>query len=100
MVGAAESSTTEFIVLPADLSLAAAAPLWAALHADFQRGRPIMLDGSAVEAVSTSCLQVLVAARKAAEARAHDFALTAPSPALADAASALGLAGLLSIQED
>lgn len=77
--------------LPPSLELAAAEPLCRKLQDKIHAGRPILLVGSAVERISTPCLQILVAASKSARARGVSFALRAPSKALLDALVDLGL---------
>jgi anti-anti-sigma regulatory factor len=83
--------------LPSLLDLAAADPLCRALRERLLAAVPIHVTGSRVERVSTSCIQVLLAA--AADARAHRlaFRLRDPSPALADALADLGVTPELSL---
>lgn len=84
------------LVLPADLDLAAATPLRETLLA----ATPSALDGSAVAAVSTAAIQVLLAARRHAEAHGRPLRLVAPSDALADAIADLGLAAHFDLSGD
>ncbi len=57
------NETSNALTLPANLDLAAAAPLKEALLA--RRGEKIRVDGSHVLRVGVPCLQVLMAARQA-----------------------------------
>lgn len=77
--------------LPSSLELAAAEPLCRKLQDKIRDARPILLVGSAVERISTPCLQILVAASKSARARGVSFALREPSKVLLDALVDLGL---------
>jgi anti-anti-sigma regulatory factor len=77
--------------LPSTLDLLAATPLREVLRAHLENGSAIVLDGSKVERVSTACLQVLLAAALVARRRGGSFHLNAPSPALFDAVTDLGL---------
>lgn len=82
-------------ILPATLDRLAAESLCRTLQDGLLAGRPLQLDGSGVERVSTACLQVLLAAARSAAAREVPFAVTAPSDALIEALADLGLAGTL-----
>lgn len=77
--------------LPAVFDLLFAAPLRDMLVFDIGAGRPVRLDGSAVERVATVCLQILVAAAQAARRTGVEFRLERPSAALAEAIADLGL---------
>jgi anti-anti-sigma regulatory factor len=77
--------------LPVALDLLAATPLREVLRAQLENDSAIVLDGSKVERVSTACLQVLLAAALAARRRGGSFQLNAPSPALFNAVTDLGL---------
>ncbi|MBI1208711.1 MAG: STAS domain-containing protein [Azospirillum sp.] len=81
--------------LPADLDLALAPPLILNLRRGFTVGDGIEVDGSAVEYVSTACIQALVAASRHAESSGQRFAVTSPSRVLTAACSDLGLDGWL-----
>jgi chemotaxis protein CheX len=76
------------LALPAHLDLVAAAPLRSEILA--RRGRPLDLDGAAVERLGGLCLQVLLAARATWTADDQPFRLLAPSPELREAISTLG----------
>jgi chemotaxis protein CheX len=78
-------------VLPSSLELAAAESLRRKLQDKIRGARPIVLVGSAVERVSTPCLQVLVAASKTAAEHGLSFVLREPSKVLLDALADLGL---------
>jgi len=86
-----EGSTEEFEPLPAVFDLLFAAPLRDLVVFDIGAGRPVRLDGSAVERVSTLCLQILVVAAQAAQRAGTEFRLARPSAALAEAIADLGL---------
>ncbi|WP_448204454.1 STAS domain-containing protein [Azospirillum sp. sgz302134] len=78
--------------LPSDLDLAMAQPLLDSLRAGFGASGTVIADASAVERVSTACVQaLLVAARHAAEHN-HTFAIAQPSEVLTEACEDLGLA--------
>jgi anti-anti-sigma regulatory factor len=77
--------------LPQSLELIAAEPLCRKLQDKLHSARPILLDGSRVERISTPCLQILVAASKSAQARGVSFELRSPSKVLLDALADLGL---------
>jgi anti-anti-sigma regulatory factor len=79
------------LVLPAVLDLANATFLQQLLVDHCEQGGAVVLDGSAVERVSTACLQVLVAAAKAAQSHGRAFTLAAASHTLASAINDLAL---------
>jgi anti-anti-sigma regulatory factor len=83
--------------LPADCGIAQAEALRGRLAGLRELEVPLQLDASAVERVSTACLQLLVALfRERAEA-GRDSALQAPSAPLAEAIVWLGLSASLPI---
>lgn len=77
--------------LPAVFDLLFAAPLRDMLVFDIGAGRPVRLDGGAVERVATVCLQILVSAARAARQAGVEFRLERPSSVLAEAIADLGL---------
>ncbi len=80
-------------VLPPILDLRAAPPLAADLLA--RRGKPLAVDGAAVERLGGQCLQVLLAGRTTWLADGHPFHIIGPSAALAEALAAMGAADLI-----
>jgi anti-anti-sigma regulatory factor len=95
MTGAEEP----LFVLPSSLDLPAAGPLCRQLQEQVLSGGPVLLDGAAVDRVSTPCLQVLVAARRSTESRGLRFELRDPSAALTNALADLGLQGFVAGEE-
>jgi anti-anti-sigma regulatory factor len=81
--------------LAAELDLAAADGLLGDMQRRIGVRDPIRMDGSAVERISTACLQVLAAAAIAARAGGVPFETVAPSAVLRDAIVDVGLGGLL-----
>lgn len=77
-------------VLPASLDLPQADALFRAVSAALAEGG-LMLDGAAVERVSTPCLQILAAAAAAAASRGQAFRLHHASDVLRSAIDDLGL---------
>ena len=69
------------------------------LRATLAEHGALLLDGSAVEYVSTACAQILVAAALAARAGGHAFTLAAPSIVLQHALHDLGLGAMLGLAE-
>jgi anti-anti-sigma regulatory factor len=82
-------------VLPPDLDLTRADALHAALLPCIGQDAPLVIDGHAVDRISTACLQVLVAACVTARGRGQGFAMLAPSAKLGKAAQDLGLSAWL-----
>lgn len=83
--------------LPADCGIAQAEALRGQLTELREIDAPLQLDASAVERVSSACLQLLVALfRERAEAGRRSV-LQAPSAPLADAVAWLGLSAFLPI---
>lgn len=80
--------------LPASLDLGGAEALWRSLREQLDGGA-LLLDGGAVERVSTPALQVLAAGAIAARASGIPFRLRDASPVLADAIADLGLAATI-----
>ena len=81
--------------LAAELNLPAADALLAGLQRHMAEREPILLDGSAVERISTACVQVLAAAAIAAQATGLAFETIAPSAVMRRAIADLGLAHVL-----
>lgn len=88
----------EALPLPASLDLIAALPLCQALRERLEAGE-MHLDASAVERVSTPCLQVLAAAASSARKRGIAFRLEGASAVLVEAISDLGLATAIPIED-
>lgn len=84
------------IALPASLDAAAADDLQRRLQDLLGRQRPVTLDGSGVERVSTLALQVLLTARRGAGSRGLAFRIAPLSPPLSEAIDRLGLRHALS----
>lgn len=95
----AASAAVATLFLPATLDLTGADALLGRLQDGFTRDDALLIDGSAVEQVSSACMQVLVAARVHAGARGTPFRIAAMSPVLRDAARDLGLLGALGVEE-
>ena len=81
--------------LAAELDLDAATPLRDRLVEALDAGHGLVLDGAAVERVSTACLQVLVAAAREAARSGLSFLITNPSHVLAAAVADLALQDVL-----
>jgi anti-anti-sigma regulatory factor len=81
--------------LAAELDVTAADALLGELQRRVAQRDPILMDGSAVERISTACMQVLAAAAIAAQASGLPFDTIAPSAVLRDAILDLGLGHLL-----
>ncbi|MEH3107108.1 MAG: STAS domain-containing protein [Sphingomonas fennica] len=77
--------------LPAILDTNAGGELRRRLRAAIGEGQSLVIDGSAVEQAGLACLQVLAAARIAADAAGLDFRIAAPSDSLK---AMIALAGL------
>ena len=86
---------SESSILPATLDRLAAESLCRTVQDRLLTGQKLRLDGSAVERVSTACVQVLLAASRSATAREVPFTVISPSAALTEALADLGLAGAL-----
>ena len=91
MPEAAEIANEGSEPLPSSLDRLAAEALCHRLQDKVLAGQPVLLDGSAVDRVSTPCIQILVAALKGANARGIPFKLDAPSQVLIEAITDLGL---------
>jgi anti-anti-sigma regulatory factor len=85
--------------LPQGLDLTGADALHGSLQSCLERDVVLRIDGSAVELVSTACLQVMVAAAMTARGRGGEFELMAPSRPLRDAARDLGLSPALGLED-
>lgn len=83
------------IALASILDTAAAGPLRAELRKAVDGGRPVVIDGSAVERTGQACLQVLVAAKAAADGAGLAFGIQEPSAALTEMATLAGLHSLV-----
>jgi chemotaxis protein CheX len=77
------------LVLPEALTLRAASPLAQQLLE--MRGRPLVVDASQVEKISTPCLQVLLSAHATWARDNLTFGLFRPSQALLEALRILGI---------
>lgn len=84
--------------LVSSLDLTAAEVLCRTLAGQLTEGA-IILDGSAVENISTPCLQVLAAAATAARDHDHQFRLLRPSTVLRAAITDLGLHAAIPIED-
>lgn len=87
------------LLLPAELSIYTAAelhPAWLAWagHGALA-GREALADGRAVDQVDGAGMQLLVALQRCLAARGCTLRLLAPSPALREASTAMGLADWL-----
>lgn len=89
------ATTPAPLPLLADLDLGAATPLRDRIVEALDAGHGLVLDGEAVERVSTACLQVLVAAARAAARDNLSFLITNPSRVLAAAIADLALQDVL-----
>jgi anti-anti-sigma regulatory factor len=86
----------ECVAMPAVADLVQAGPLKAEIERRLSAGVGLELDASAVQRISSPCLQVLVAGVAAfAAAGGPSLVITKPSAAFVETASALGLAGAL-----
>lgn len=93
----AQETSETLSALPADCGIAQAEALRGRLTELRELDAPLQLDASAVERMSTACLQLLVALfRERAEA-SRVSALHAPSAPLAEAIAWLGLSASLPI---
>lgn len=94
--------TSDMTPLPTSLvpslDLTAAEALCRTLSAQLTEGA-IILDGSAVENVSTPCLQVLAAAAATARDHNQQFRLLCPSAVLRAAITDLGLHGAIPFED-
>lgn len=97
MTDAAADTGDQACVLASILDLTAAEPLHRQLLAAARSGRPVLLDGTAVERVSTAVVQVLLAAASEAHGRGVSFDLRTPSPELKSALIDLGVASQLGL---
>lgn len=86
------------ISLAASLDLTAADPLLQTVRAGLRDGA-LLLDGAAVERVSTPCLQVLAAAAIAARQGGIPFRILYPSAVLSAAITDLGLAAAIPMED-
>jgi anti-anti-sigma regulatory factor len=83
--------------LPPRLDLTQADALHGELQCHLAQDEAIRIDGSAVELVSTACVQLLVAVAVTAHAHGRTFELMAPSRILSHAARDLGLSACLGL---
>jgi chemotaxis protein CheX len=80
------------ITLPAVADLVEAGPLKAQIEQHLVAGSGLQLDASAVQRISSPCLQVLVAGVTAfSKAGGPSLVIAEPSPAFLETATALGL---------
>ncbi len=96
-VGEAYGASGTRMKLPAVLDLGAAEAFCQSLR-DALVLEGLDLDGSAVERVTTPCLQLLLSASMSAAAQGVAFRINAPSPALCAAIAELGLGELLPLE--
>ena len=80
-----------FCDLGATLDLRAAPPLKAAMLRALDKQRPLTLDASSVERLSTACIQLLVACGSAFKNAGHALTLSEPSESFSAAFADLGL---------
>jgi anti-anti-sigma regulatory factor len=86
-----QNQASDPIHLSSVLDVLAAAPLCEELRTRLSSDELLELDGSAVERVSTACLQIILTASITARSQGAALRLTAPSPALSQAIADLGL---------
>lgn len=77
------------------LDMKAARPLKEQLQAALKVGRPVVIDASLVERVSTACVQILSAFALTAAEAGTPVKLVLPSQSLRDAFESLGLGASL-----
>lgn len=82
-------------VLPAMLSINAAAELRKDLLHLLDGSGSIEVDASEVERITTPCIQVILAMEKSAASAGRKFRVIAPSEAFSDAFKTLGLSSYL-----
>jgi chemotaxis protein CheX len=87
------------MTLPASLDLTLADTLHHSLLERIANERPLAIDGSEVERVSTPCVQLLVAASASARAHGLPFRIVSASQILSDAARDLGLSRALGLED-
>lgn len=92
-----QDSSEMLTALPADCGIAQAEALRGRLTELRELDAPLQLDASAVERVSTACLQLLVALFRERAETGRSSALQAPSAPLAEAVVCLGLSASLPI---
>lgn len=83
------------IALPGDLDLPMAQPLVEGLRLAFGTAPAVVIEASAVERVSTACIQALMVAARHATDGDRGFAIRNASPALVEACADLGLGAWL-----
>ena len=83
------------LFLPQSMDLTRADALHGAVQACVAGDTIVRLNGSAVEYISTACLQILVAAAVATRGQSRSFIIDAPSEVLRTAARDLALAEML-----
>ena len=89
------------VSLPPIANLTAAADIKQSLVDALDSGKGVEIDASAVQNITSPCWQVLVAAAKSfgESATAMPFHVTKASPAFIEAATTLGIAQVLGLQE-
>lgn len=96
----AEAEESDGVVLPPVADLTAAAPLKSRLEAALASGSGLTVDASAVQRISSPCLQVLAAAVASfATAGGAALAIGDPSDAFRETVSVLGLTNALKLGE-
>lgn len=89
--GHADEAQGQVIELPSFLDLGYAGALKSALQDAVQQDGQLMVNGAAVESVTSPCIQVLLAADKTLSAFGKSLHLIDASPALENAFADLGL---------
>lgn len=88
------------LALPREFDIRTLGSLPAELRERAAAGSALAIDGSAVAAIDTAALQLLIAARRAAAARALAFEWRDPSEALRATSRLLGLCAALGLVRD
>ena len=92
------NESDDSVPLPAVVDLPQASVLKAQLEQALASGRGLAIDGSAVQRISSPCLQVLVAGTNAfAKAGGPHMAIVNPSAAFLETVSTLGLKDVLGL---
>lgn len=97
---AADAGWGSPLPLPASLDITLADRLHHSLLERIATERPLSVDGSEVERVSTPCVQLLVAAAASARAHGLPFRISGASQVLTEAVRDLGLTRALGLEDD
>ncbi len=89
------SEDCAFLALPPVLDIRASAPLKNSFAEVLALGKPLVMDASKAETLSTPCIQVILSATRELEKGDITFSLTPPSDAFVDAFDDLGLFSVL-----